>query len=102
MGKVVVFGATGNLGAPISMKLKEDGHNVIAVGNRKNDNGFFEDNGIPYYSIDIKKKESFNILDQLGDIDAVCHFAGSLPSRYDYDPQDLIESITIVTVYAEA
>ena len=98
MGKVVVFGATGNLGAPISIKLMQDGHKVIAVGNRKSDNGFFEDNGIPYYSVDIKRMDSFDVLDQLGDVDAVCHFAGSLPSRYDYDPQDLIESITIGTL----
>lgn len=42
MGKVVVFGATGNLGAPISMKLMQDGHKVIAVGNRKSDNGFLK------------------------------------------------------------
>mgnify|MGYP000414606495 CR=1 FL=1 len=81
MGKVVVFGATGNLGAPISIKLMQDGHKVIAVGNRKSDNGFFEDNGIPYYSVDIKRMDSFDVLDQLGDVDAVCHFAGRLPSR---------------------
>lgn len=98
MKTVVVFGATGNLGAPICMQLKEDGYRVIAVGNRKSDNGFFEGNDIPYYSLDIKKMETFNSLDDIGDIDAVCHFAGSLPSRYDYDPQDLIESITIGTL----
>lgn len=39
--KVVVFGATGNLGAPVSVKLKADGYDVVAVGGRKNDNGFF-------------------------------------------------------------
>lgn len=33
-----------------------------------------------------------------GGVDAVCHFAGSLPSRYEYNPQDLIESITIGTL----
>ena len=98
MKTVVVFGATGNLGAPICMQLKADGNRVIAVGNRKCDNDFFEGNDIPYYSLDIKKIETFNSLDDIGDIDAVCHFAGSLPSRYDYDPQDFIESITIGTL----
>jgi len=35
MGKVVVFGATGNLGAPISIKLMQDGHKVIFFGKRE-------------------------------------------------------------------
>ena len=30
---------------------------------------------------------------------AVCHFAGSLPSRYEYDPRDLLDSITIGTLH---
>jgi len=64
MKTVVVFGATGNLGAPICIQLKEDGYRVIAVGNRKSDNGFFEGNDIPYYSLDIKKMETFNSLDE--------------------------------------
>ena len=29
--KVLVFGATGNLGAPIAVYLKENGYDVIAV-----------------------------------------------------------------------
>ena len=41
MQTIVVFGATGNLGAYISVKLKEEGYYVIAVGGRKSDNGFF-------------------------------------------------------------
>ncbi len=96
--KVVVFGATGNLGAPVSVKLKADGYDVIAVGGRKNDNGFFQERGMSYYSVNIKDKDSFKILNEIGDVYAVCHFAGSLPSRYAYDPQDLIESITVGTL----
>ncbi|MBD5336255.1 MAG: NAD(P)-dependent oxidoreductase [Bacteroides sp.] len=94
MKRVVVFGATGNLGAYIAMHLKSEGYDVIAVGKRKSDNGFFEKHGMRYYSVDIKKPESFNVLPAEG-IDAVCHFAGSLPSRYEFDPIDLFESITI-------
>lgn len=51
-----------------------------------------------YYSVNIKDKDSFQVLDNIGDVYAVCHFAGSLPSRYAYDPQDLIESITVGTL----
>ena len=96
--KVVVFGATGNLGAPVCVKLKNDGYDVIAVGGRKDDHGFFKEKGMSYYSVNIKDKKSFEVLDEIGDVYAVCHFAGSLPSRYAYDPQDLIESITVGTL----
>lgn len=34
------FGATGNLGAYVALHLKAVGYDVIAVGHRKNDNGF--------------------------------------------------------------
>ncbi len=97
MKTIVVFGATGNLGAYISVKLKEDGYNVIAVGGRKSDNGFFQSKGMTYYSVDIKKPEEFDKI-QVDDVYAVAHFAGSLPSRYAYDPCDLIESITVGTL----
>lgn len=96
--KVVVFGATGNLGAYIAMKLYFVGYDVIAVGGRSSDNGFFAAHGMSYYSVNIKDYSSFSILDDIGDVYAVCHFAGSLPSRYAYDPQDLVESITVGTL----
>ena len=96
--RVVVFGATGNLGAYVSMKLKADGYDVVAVGGRKNDNGFFAAHGMTYYSVNIKEFDSFNVLDNIGDVYATCDFAGSLPSRYAYDPQDLVESITVGTL----
>lgn len=94
---VVVFGATGNIGAYISVKLKNDGYNVIAVGRRKDDNNFFASKGMTYYSLDIKKSEEFDKI-KVGDLFAVAHFAGSLLSRYEYDPKDLIDSITLGTL----
>ncbi len=97
MKRVVVFGATGNLGAYIATHLKEQGYDIIAVGHRKNDNGFFKSKGIEYFSVDIKDKTSFDVLPTT-DIYAVAHFASSLPSRYAFDPVDLIESITIGTL----
>jgi UDP-glucose 4-epimerase len=42
--KVVVFGATGNLGAYIAVHLNNQGYEVIGVGHRKYDNNFFADN----------------------------------------------------------
>lgn len=95
--RVIVFGATGNLGAYIAVHLKKEGYEVIATGKRESDNGFFEEMGIPYHSVDIRDPKSFDVLPEEG-IDAVCHFASSLPSRYAFDPIELFESITIGTL----
>lgn len=79
MKRVIVFGATGNLGLNISIYLQNIGYEVIAVGHRKNDNGFFADHGIKYYSVDIEKESDFKIL-PVDNIYAVLHFAGVLPA----------------------
>lgn len=79
MKKVVVFGATGNLGANISMHLHKLGYDVIAVGHRKNDNGFFAEHGMPYFSVNIENEDDFKQLPQDG-VYAVLHFAGMLPA----------------------
>lgn len=97
MKTIVVFGATGNLGAYICVKLKSDGYQVIAVGGRKDDHGFFASKGMKYYSVNIKDLQEFDKI-EVGEVYAVAHFAGSLPSRYAYDPRDLLDSITIGTL----
>lgn len=96
--RIVVFGATGNIGAYSAVHLKEQGYDVIAVGRRKSDNGFFATKGIDYYSVDIKDEKTFDILPK-ENIFAVIHFASTLPSRYAFNPQDLFESITIGTLH---
>lgn len=96
---IVVFGATGNIGAYSAVHLIEQGYNVIAVGHRESDNGFFASKGSTYYSVDITNPKSFDILPTNEDIYAVVHFASTLPSRYAYDPRDLFETITIGTLY---
>ena len=60
--KVVIFGATGKVGCYTALYLKEMGHDVLAVGKRKSDNGFFADYGIDYYSVDIMDRSAFNHL----------------------------------------
>ena len=97
MKRVIVFGATGNLGAYIAMHLKEEGYDVVAVGGRKDDHGFFAQHGMKYFSVDIRKPEAFDVLPD-EKFDAVCHFASSLPSRNAFDPVELFESITIGTL----
>lgn len=51
MKTIMVFGATGLLGAYISLHFHGKGWKVIAVGRRKSDNGFFAGYGIPYLSL---------------------------------------------------
>lgn len=91
--RIIVFGATGTLGAPITIHLSKIGYEVIAVGHRKNDNGFFEKWGVPYYSIDISVKKDFDILPQ-SNIYAVVSFAGMLPASMEgYNGSIYISSI---------
>ena len=97
MKKIIVFGATGNLGANICLHLK-DKYEIIPVGHRKNDNGFFADYNMHYYSVDISKKQDFNQLPHK-DVYAVLNFAGMLPaSMKGYDPELYISSIICGTL----
>ena len=93
MKTILVFGATGTLGAYISLHFHELGYKVIAVGHRLSDNGFFADYQIPYYSVDITKSKDFKKL-PVETIDFVAHFAGALPaSMKGYDASLYIDSI---------
>ena len=74
------------------MSLKNDGHDVAAIGHRPSDNGFFADYGIAYYSVDIKNASSFSILPK--EFDVVIHFAGAMPARMKgYHPHEYIDTI---------
>lgn len=91
MKNVVVFGATGTVGAYTCMYLKKCGYEVIAVGHRHSDNGFFKDNGMTYISLDIQFKDNFDKL-PLKNIDAIIHLAGILPARMKgYQPKRYID-----------
>ena len=93
MKNVIVFGATGHLGAHIAVHLKNTGYNVYAVGHRKSDNGFFAEIGIDYYSVDISRHEDFEVLPKK-EIFAIVHFAGALPaSMKGYNPNLYVSSI---------
>lgn len=93
MKRIVIFGATGSVGAYTAVHLKELGHEVIAVGKRSTDNGFFEERDISYFSVDITHKNDFDIL-PAKEVDVVLHFAGNMPSKMEgYDPENYIESI---------
>jgi len=98
MGKVIIFGGTGSVGCYTALHLKETGYKVVAVGLRPDDNGFFKDYDIPYYSVDISKSDAFNVLPH-EDISHVCHFAGAMPSKMKgYNPQIYIDTIITGTL----
>jgi len=96
---IVVFGATGHLGAHIALHLKSLGYTIIAVGHRKNDNGFFAEHQIQYFSVDIENEVEFAKLPQ-ENIYAIVHFAGVLPSYIkDFDnTKRFLNSVVIGTV----
>lgn len=94
MKKIVIFGATGNVGSYVLKYAKEyfdsKEYEVIASGRRKTD--FFDKMGIPYYSVDISKSEDFECLPQ-EDIYAVIYLAAQIPSYMDdYKPEKYVES----------
>lgn len=92
--KVIVFGATGGIGAYTIMHLLDTGkYELIAAGHRSSDNGFFESHGIPYYSVDVSDYRTFDCLPR-EDVYAVVNLAGVLPA-VKYDPRMYISSFTL-------
>lgn len=97
MSKIIIFGATGSVGTYTALDLHNRGFEVIAVGRRGSDNGFFAQYDIPYYSVNIHKRESFDKL-PINNIGQVLHFAGAMPSKMSgYNPQSYIDSIVTGT-----
>lgn len=91
MKTIVVFGATGTVGAYTCLYLLEHYYKVVAVGHRLSDNGFFADYGIDYYSVDVRNKQDFEKL-PIQDIYSVVNLAGMLPARMEgYSPQRYID-----------
>ena len=90
--KVIIFGATGKVGCYSALHLKEVGFDVVAVGHRNSDNGFFEDYGIQYVSLDICKQTDFAKLPK-DNIYGIIHMAAILPATMKgYDPHEYVRS----------
>lgn len=94
MKKIIIFGATGNVGSYVLKYAREyfdtKEYEVIASGRRKTE--FFEKRGIPYYSVDLTKAEDFDVLPQ-EDVYAVIYLAAEIPSYMDdYQPDKYIKS----------
>lgn len=95
--KVLILGATGLVGVYTAVTLKAKGYTVYAAAHRSNDNGFFADYGIHYYSFDISDRASFESLPK--DVDVVLDFAGSMPARMKgYNPYAYVDTIIAGTL----
>lgn len=98
MKKIVIFGATGNVGSYLTKYANEffnkDEYEVVAVGRRPKAD-VFPDMGVPYYSVDVTKPEDFDKL-PIEDIHAVMLLAAQIPSYMkDYDGGLYLSSITM-------
>ena len=93
MGQIILFGATGSVGAYTAVELKRCGYDVVAVGRRASDNGFFSSLGMKYYSVDIACKNDFEKLPK-DNVYAVIHFAGVLPAAMKgYFPHQYVDIV---------
>lgn len=93
MKKIIIFGATGNVGSYVLRFARtyfEGRYEVIASGRRDTD--FFEKRGIPYYSVDMSNPEDFNKLPQ-EDVYTVVDLAATIPSYMKgYHPEQYVRS----------
>lgn len=89
--RVVLFGATGTVGAYTAVYLKNAGWDVIASGRRASDNGFFAEKGMSYVPVDVICPADFEKLPREG-VDAIVNLSGMLPARMKgYRPQEYID-----------
>lgn len=98
MKKVIVFGATGQLGCYSALELKKSGFDVVAVGRREHDGGFFATKGIEYIGgVTLEDNESFIKLPNTH-FDVVVNMAGTMPAHADMNMMPYVQSIVVGTV----
>jgi len=92
MKKIVVLGASGNTGKYFVEYFREHytgtEFEIVASGTRQT--SYFDKINVPYYQVDITKKEDFQKLPK--DVYAVVNLAGMMPARMEgYDPYKYID-----------
>ena len=98
MKKIVIFGATGNVGSYLTKYASEffdrGEYEVVAVGRRPKA-GVFAKMGVPYYSVDVTRPDDFDRLPTEG-VHAVMLLAAQIPSYMEsYDGGLYLSSITM-------
>ena len=98
MKKAIVLGATGQLGCYSALSLSENGYEVIAVGRRNSDGGFYATKGIEFIGgFDIANEKSFELLPN-NYFDVVVNMAGTMPAHADMNMMPYVQSIVVGTV----
>ena len=100
MKKIIVFGATGDLGRYFVRYLldKNSGKECEIIASGTRDTGFFEQLGVRYLKVDITDKSSFSVLPR-DEIYAVVDLAGVMPARMEgYYPKKYIDVNIIGTL----
>jgi Nucleoside-diphosphate-sugar epimerases len=91
--KILVFGAAGFIGTYLIDALAKKGYNVVATDINDIGKQYYQQNKIPYFEVDITKKEDFNRLPK-DSFDSIIHLAAIQPanvSSKSYDPKKYIE-----------
>ena len=93
MKKIIIFGATGNVGAYFTdycwNNIDRNIYEIIATGRKKTT--FFEEQGIRYINIDLQNDEDFKKL-PTEDVYAIVNLAGVLPAYLkEYNPFTYID-----------
>ncbi len=93
MKKVLIFGATGDVGVYLTdylvSALPADDYEIIAVGRRKT--SYFDRFSIKYISLDISKESDYSRLPE-ENVFAIIHLAGILPATMKgYDPVQYVD-----------
>ena len=94
MKRIIVFGASGNVGSYMVKYMTEyfncDEYEIIASGRRETK--VFSQFGISYFSVDITKKDDFEKLPK-DDVFAVVHLAAVIPSYMkEYDSEQYLRA----------
>ena len=94
MKKVLVFGATGNIGVYLvdylATHFQNTDYEVVAVGRRDTD--FFRKQGVQYIRVDVTKEEDFQKL-PTEDVYGIVNLTGLLPAYFkDYNPYAYVET----------
>lgn len=97
MKKILLFGATGNIGSNVAVYLKNSGYDVFAVGRRTSDGGFFASKDICYIG-DVANENEADFDKLPIDVDAVINLAGAMPAHANASPMPYVQSIIVGTV----
>lgn len=99
MGKIIVFGACGNVGQYLIeyLKNKRSDNDIIAVDIYQSEP--IKKLGVPFYRIDINSKEDFLKL-PVENVDAVIDLIGPMPARMEgYNPEEYIQTNILGTFH---